>query len=273
MPDTSEQAGSRNPKIGAADLSTFASYGRSAGVAHHWGAALLGSCATYALVALLVVALTAATKKIIIEQRVDVTFVEKVVKELPPPAPPPQPVAVEPAKPAAAPAAAPIVRPEQKGRKLDKPPPPIELVAPKEMPKEAPKEAGPSEDKGVAVYGEPGRGDAAGLEGGMQRGVVGGQVGVIEMPPDAERPRLTKEIKPAYPEVARARGRTAVVLLKMAVMADGSVGEIKVARGDEPFVSSAIAAVKQWHFTPARVHGQPISTFIVVKVPFTLDDA
>ena len=46
---------------------------------------------------------------------------------------------------------APVVRPDQKVRKLDKPPPPKEMVAPKAMPQDAPREADPSKDKGVAV--------------------------------------------------------------------------------------------------------------------------
>ena len=55
-------------------------------------------------------------KKLVRDKAVDLTFVEKVIQEPPPPPPAPAPIPVVPA------AAAPVVRPDQKIRKLDKPP-------------------------------------------------------------------------------------------------------------------------------------------------------
>jgi protein TonB len=146
----------------------FSHYGRPEQSPHNWIAAVLGSSALYVVAGVALVALSAITKEIIIEKKVDLTFVETVIKEEPPPPPPPKPVEIE--KPKPAPAAAPVIPKDMKVRKLDKPPPAKELVAPKEMPLEAPKEADPSQDKGIAVYGEPGKGDPAGLEGGSADG-------------------------------------------------------------------------------------------------------
>ena len=254
----------------SADLGTFSSYGRSTGGPQSWGAAFFGSAAVYVVGGLVVFALGTATKHIIVEKRADITFVEKVAIEPPPPAPePPKPVVQEQPKPA--PAAAPVIPKHLKVRKLDKPPPPKELAAPKEMPMEPPKEADPSQDKGVAVYGEVGMGDAAGLEGGMQGGVVGGQIGAIALPEDADPPVPAKSnAPPQYPELARSSGKTGTVILKVVILASGEVSSVEVMRGDEPFVSEAVKAVKQWRYEPARFNGQPITVYQIIQIPFKL---
>src|SRR5262245_13687742 len=180
-----------------------------------WTAALFTSSAIYVMIAVAVVVIGSAAKKVISEKPVDITFVEKIAKEVPPPPPP----VAAPAQ--APPAAAPVVPQNMKVRKLDKPPPPKELVAPKEMPKALPQEADPSQDKGIAVFGEPGAGDPAGLEGGTQGGVVGGQVGAIALPEDATPPMPAKtNALPQYPQEARATGKTGTVILKVVILAD-----------------------------------------------------
>lgn len=261
-------------------------YNEDPGDRRRWGPAMLGSAALYGVLAVLVLLLGKATKQVIEEKKIDLTFVQKVVKPEPPPPPPPKlmepapeppkPIEKKPAEPRtlpAKPAAAAVVRPDQKIRKLDKPPPPKKFVAPKEMPLEAPKEADPSEDKGIAVYGEPGDGDPAGLEGGEGDGLAGGSVGggAGALPENASPPvPLNANVLPAYPEEARATGKTGVVVLKVVVLPDGSVGEVKAIRGEEPFVSAAIAAVRKWKYEPARLDGQAITVYRIVQIPFKL---
>jgi len=246
----------------------FASYVEQEAAPRRWLAAITTSSTVYVLLAILAVTIGTATKRVIQEKKVDVTFVEKVVKEEPPPPPPPPAPEAKPLPPAAA---APVVRPDQKIRKLDKPPPPKELVAPKDMPQEAPKEADPSQDKGVAVFGD-GQGDPAGLEGGQAGGVAGGVVGgAIALPEDGIPPVPAKtNVIPEYPQEARAAGKTGVVILKVVILADGSVAHVEVMRGDEPFASAAVKAVKQWKYEPARYKGQPITVYRIIQIPFKL---
>jgi protein TonB len=247
------------PSIQAAgNLSTFGGYGDDEG-RRSWLAAGASSLVIYGLLALGLIVLGTATKQAIApDKKVDVTFVEKIVKEPPPPPPPPpKPVEVKPPV-----AAAPVVRPDQKIRKLDKPPPPKELVAPKAMPQAAPKEADPSQDKGIAVYGEPGKGDPAGLEGGSS---------AIALPEDAVPPKpLASNTVPSYPQEARSSGKTGTVVLKVVILADGSVADVQVMRGEEPFVSAAVQVVKQWRYEPARSQGQAITVYQMVRIPFKL---
>ncbi len=268
MSDPSSSGGSASVSVAPAGV--FASFGDGGDARgpRQWIAAVTASSTVYLLIGVAVVVLGTATKRVVQEKKVDVTFVEKIVKEAPPP-PPPAPE-VKPAPPPAA--AAPIVRPDQKIRKLDKPPPPKELVAPKEAPKEAPREADPSQDKGIAVFGD-GPGDPAGLEGGQAGGVAGGMVGgAIALPEDGIAPvPAASNAKPDYPQEARAAGKTGMVILKVVILADGSVASVQVMRGDEPFASSAVKAVKQWKYEPARYKGQPITVYRIIQIPFKLN--
>jgi TonB family protein len=251
----------------------FGSYGDDGGGDRNWLAASLTSVLVYAGVAAAVMVLGTATKRAILdEKKVDVTFVEKVVVEPPPPPPPPV-AAPKPPEPVVKPAAAaPVVRPDMKVRKLDKAPPPKEMVAPKAMPKAPPKEVDPSLDKGVAVVGE-GTGDPAGLEGGLANGGVAGGIvgGAIALPENAVPPKPLKSNPiPQYPQQARAAGKTATVILKVVVLADGSVADAQVMRGDEPFASEALKTVKKWRYEPAMYKGQAITVYRVVRIPFKL---
>jgi protein TonB len=241
----------------------FGAYTTDERTPRQWLASVAASAAIYAGLVALVIVIGSATKKMVEEQAVDLKFVEKVIEEPPPPPPPPVEAKVEPP-----PAAAPVVRPDQKIRRLDKPPPPKELVAPKEMPTAAPQEADPSQDKGIAVYGE-GEGDPAGLEGGTAGGKVGGSA--IALPEDADPPTPSDGNRvPTYPQEARAAGRTGMVVLKVVIRADGSVAQVEVLRGEEPFVAAALAAVKTWKYAPARYKGQPITVYRIIQIPFKL---
>ena len=271
----------------------FGLYHGRAGNPRRWLGPTVAALVVYGL---LVAALLAIPERLLPthEHRVDVAFVDKldfiqqVAKPEPPPPPAVVPEAAPPANVAPAPkieptqppiekpkpaAAAPVVRPEQKVRRLDKPPPVKEFHAPREMPKDVPKEADPNEDKGVAVYGEPGRGDPAGLEGGVAHGgVAGGTVGgVVELPDGAQPPRLLPGATvPPYPPAARADRKSGTVVLKAIVYADGTIGDVRVLEGDEPFVSAAMTAVRSWRYEPARLNGQPIAVYREIRIPFKL---
>ncbi|QRK09481.1 TonB family protein [Archangium violaceum] len=96
-------------------------------------------------------------------------------------------------------------------------------------------------------------------------------VGPIQLPEKATAPReLASNVQPEFPQSARASGREGLVILKIIVTEDGRVGDISVMRGEEPFASSAIAAVRTWRYSPALLDGRPISVYRVVKIPFRL---
>jgi len=97
------------------------------------------------------------------------------------------------------------------------------------------------------------------------------KAGAIQLPENATPPKpVAGNTAPAYPEDARSTGVEGEVFLKIVIKEDGSVGDIEVKKGDEPFVSAAIAAVKTWKYSPALVDGKPTAVYRIIKVPFKL---
>ena len=95
--------------------------------------------------------------------------------------------------------------------------------------------------------------------------------GPVNLPEDADPPEADEDNPmPEYPEAARTAGLESVVILKVVIEKDGSVGRVQVMKGDEPFIASALEAVRQWRYTPAQLEGQPIAVYRIVKIPFRL---
>lgn len=84
-------------------------------------------------------------------------------------------------------------------------------------------------------------------------------------------PQLVKQVKPNYTERARELGIQGEVLLETLVLKDGSIGEVKVTRSlDQDLNISAIRAVKQWEFLPARKNGNPVDFLVAITVNFEI---
>ena len=74
----------------------------------------------------------------------------------------------------------------------------------------------------------------------------------------------TQRAAEPVPHPTGAHGAAEVVL--ELVMPDGSVTDISVRAGEEPFASAARIAVVRWQFTPASRDGLPIRARITAKV-------
>jgi len=68
-----------------------------------------------------------------------------------------------------------------------------------------------------------------------------------------------------YPEGGRG---AAEVVLELVIAQDGSVSDVSVREGSEPFASAARVAVKRWQFAPATRDGIPIRARVTAKVSF-----
>jgi protein TonB len=176
----------------------------------------------------------------------------------PPPPPPPPPPAGARAVVRAAPRVAP---PQTQG-----------FVAPVEVPNEIK----PEEGLDLGVEG----GVAGGVEGGVPGGVVGGVVGGLpsEAPPPPARvvriggqiaqPKLIRQVKPVYPDLAVQSRVSALVILEAEVDTRGHVKTVKVLRGHPLFDESAMEAVKQWRYQPLLLNGEPTGFILTVTVNF-----
>lgn len=133
-----------------------------------------------------------------------------------------------------------------------------------------------SESRGPGGGGGVGSGDGTGLGSGDGSGIGPGSGGGIGGGPyrpgsGITPPTILREVKADYTEDARRRNVEGEVLLEIVVLRDGSVGQVTLRNGlDGGLNSRAIAAVKQWRFSPARRLGQPVDVIVEVTVEFKL---
>jgi TonB family protein len=87
---------------------------------------------------------------------------------------------------------------------------------------------------------------------------------------DLAKAKVVSQVKPVLP-VGVAGDRAAVVRLRIAIDENGSVTWVLPAGppADEPFLSAAVEAVKQWRYQPFRRLGWPqvVLTFVTVTFP------
>ena len=85
-------------------------------------------------------------------------------------------------------------------------------------------------------------------------------------------PKAIKRVSPIYPRLAKDKGYQGEVILRVQLLSDGRVGEIKVKKssGHEILDRSAIAAVKQCEFIPGRERNIPIWYWVNIPIKFQL---
>ena len=83
-------------------------------------------------------------------------------------------------------------------------------------------------------------------------------------------PTKVKDVRPVYPEEARAARLQGVVILELAIESDGRVAQACVLRSIPLLDAAAIEAVNQWEFTPTLLNGVPVPVIMTVTVNFTL---
>jgi protein TonB len=85
-------------------------------------------------------------------------------------------------------------------------------------------------------------------------------------------PKYAENPKPLYPREARKRGVQGKVVLKVEVLSNGLVGQVEVKKssGHEILDRSALSAVKQWKFFPAKRGEIAIASWVNIPVKFQL---
>lgn len=132
---------------------------------------------------------------------------------------------------------------------------------------------------GVLTVGDPedgpgrggGRGSGIGTETGHRHG-GGGDDGVLPGN-GVSWPRLVREVKPNYTGEAMRAQVEGMVTLEIVVLADGSVGHVRIVRSlDSRFGldQEAIKAVRAWRFEPGRRLGKAIPVRVGVELSFNL---
>jgi len=87
---------------------------------------------------------------------------------------------------------------------------------------------------------------------------------------DIKEPKKIKDVKPVYPETAKATNIQGIMIIEIIIGTDGSVNEAKVLRPVPELDRAAIDAVMQWKYTPTLLNGEPVKVIMTVTVTFTL---
>ncbi len=118
-----------------------------------------------------------------------------------------------------------------------------------------------------------GLGQGSGMgEGGSGSGLGEGEEGFGWGWSGVSSPRYAQNPKPVYPQEARAKGYQGKVLLRVEVLASGRVGQVAVKKssGCESLDRSALAAVKEWRFIPARKGEVAVPVWVIIPIKFQL---
>ena len=129
-------------------------------------------------------------------------------------------------------------------------------------------------ESSVAIPGPggPGRGPGAGPG---QKGIGAGPEGVGNGPVpgggEVSGPTLIRKIDPIYSQDGMVRRIQGSVELDAVVLANGTVGSIRVVRSlGHELDEAAIAAARQWLFRAATQNGRPVDVLVRLILDFRL---
>jgi protein TonB len=81
---------------------------------------------------------------------------------------------------------------------------------------------------------------------------------------------LIRRIEPTYPTLARQARIHGVVVLTAIIDKQGNIENLQLVRGHPMLAPAAIDAVRQWHYKPYLLNGQPVEVETTVTITFRL---
>jgi protein TonB len=86
--------------------------------------------------------------------------------------------------------------------------------------------------------------------------------------------RVLQAPRPDYPVISRDLGEQGVVMLRLAIDADGKLlrTELQKSSGFTRLDKAARDSVTRWQFQAALENGQPVAALLVLPVRFSLDE-
>ncbi len=85
-----------------------------------------------------------------------------------------------------------------------------------------------------------------------------------------KEPKRAIYVAPIYPPVAIAARVSGTVIIEAVIGIDGSVRDAKVLRSIALLDDAALAAVRQWKYTPTTLNGIPVPVIMTVSVRFEI---
>jgi TonB family protein len=86
---------------------------------------------------------------------------------------------------------------------------------------------------------------------------------------DIVAPKIFKRVAPDYPPGALAAGIEGTVIIEAQVQRDGRVGNVAVLRSVPGLDEAAVAAVRQWVFSPTLLNKMPVAIAMTVSMTFS----
>ncbi|MGH9314024.1 MAG: TonB family protein [Vicinamibacterales bacterium] len=83
-------------------------------------------------------------------------------------------------------------------------------------------------------------------------------------------PRRIVYVQPVYPTIAQANRITGRVVIEAIIGPTGEVQSARVVQSVPLLDQAALAAVRQWKYTPTLLNGVPVSVILTVSVDFKL---
>ena len=77
---------------------------------------------------------------------------------------------------------------------------------------------------------------------------------------------------PEYPVIARSARIQGIVILEAVINERGTIERIKILKSEPLLDGAAIAAVKDWRYTPTLLNGVPVSVLMTITINFTLQN-
>jgi periplasmic protein TonB len=114
-----------------------------------------------------------------------------------------------------------------------------------------------------------GPGNGPGVNEGDRGGIGGGEKGGGAVTP----PVPIREVKPIYTPAALASKIQGSVTLEVEVLANGTVGNVRVLRSLDRINGldqEAIRAARQWLFIPGKIGGRPVDVIVQLILEFNL---
>jgi protein TonB len=75
-------------------------------------------------------------------------------------------------------------------------------------------------------------------------------------------------VAPVYPDIAIRARVGGTVVIDCTIAPDGRVVDVRVITGHPLLTDAAIAAVRQWRYTPTLLNGIPVPVLMTVTVRF-----
>jgi periplasmic protein TonB len=92
----------------------------------------------------------------------------------------------------------------------------------------------------------------------------------IRVREDVIRALREKRVDPAYPQAALKASVHGLVELQVKISQTGEVQNVQLVSGDPVLASSAIEAVKQWHYKAYLLNGAAMTVFTKVTLNYEL---